>query len=100
MSRRGVKKRFRCIDCGKDTNLYGEYYMVADELWSAAGMVPFGGMLCLACLEKRIGRELTPADFTAVVPSPEVWRQHVARREKRRLEEMVLDASQKGASES
>jgi hypothetical protein len=22
------------------------------------------GMLCIACLEKRLGRQLTPADFT------------------------------------
>jgi hypothetical protein len=40
-----------------------EVYSVHDALWKAAGMEPWGGCLCIDCLEKRLGRELTPQDF-------------------------------------
>jgi hypothetical protein len=40
--------------------------MVHDELWAQAGMEPFGGWLCVGCLERRLGRRLVPADFKAV----------------------------------
>jgi hypothetical protein len=69
---------FHCVDCDKDT-LGGEYYMVSDELWAAAGMGR-EGMLCLACLERRIGRELAIDDFTSIFPSPEAWERHKARK--------------------
>jgi hypothetical protein len=74
-----VARRFLCIDCGKST-LGGEYYMVGDDLWAASGVAPNGGMLCLACLETRIRRPLTIADFTAILPSAECWERHVALR--------------------
>jgi hypothetical protein len=58
---------FRCVDCGDDTYASGEYYMVHDwVLREEAGMAPLGGMLCIGCLEERIGRRLRPADFTDV----------------------------------
>jgi hypothetical protein len=62
-----------CVDCGRDTMPAGlsaevEYYMVRNELWAAADMGhPRGGMLCVGCIEGRLGRELVPADFTNVV---------------------------------
>ena len=52
----------------------GQYYMVSDQLWSDAGMASSGGMLCLLCLEQRIGRPLVIADFTSVVPRADAWR--------------------------
>lgn len=40
-----------------------EFYFVHTELWlSAAGSK--NGMLCVECLETRIGRKLNKADFT------------------------------------
>ena len=49
------------MDCGKNT-FHGDYYMVRDELWmSAVGKQE--GMLCLGCLEGRIGRPLVADDF-------------------------------------
>ncbi len=70
-----------------------EHYMVRDAVWSAAGMNKFprpvrpddiricdegepqlfymtpvgliSEYLCVGCLERRLGRRLTPADFTA-----------------------------------
>jgi hypothetical protein len=76
-----------CIDCGFDTapgcqgrietelafmdgmdsvmtiSDQSESYMVKDKVWKAAGMEPWGGCLCIGCLEKRIGRRLRPKDF-------------------------------------
>lgn len=74
-----AKRRFLCVDCSKNT-LGGEYYMVSDDLWAASGVAPNGGMLCLACLERRIGRPLMFDDFTATRPSRECWERHVASR--------------------
>lgn len=68
-----------CDDCGVHTvsytngepNFPWEWYMVNDEIWVEAGM-PMDpevehsgwGYLCIGCLEQRIGRRLTKADFT------------------------------------
>jgi hypothetical protein len=72
--------RFGCVDCRKDTNKSGEYYMVRDEVWAASGITPHGGMLCLRCLERRIGREINIEDFTAQCPTLKAWNKHVAAR--------------------
>lgn len=40
-----------------------ETYIVHDHLWKAAGMEPWGGCLCIGCLERRIGRPLIRDDF-------------------------------------
>lgn len=56
---------FECLDCGRCTLEMGEYFMVLDEVWEeAAGKRDGRGMLCLGCLELRIGRTLAPADFS------------------------------------
>lgn len=36
--------------------------MVQDEVWMQAQLTD--GMLCIGCLEQRIGRGLQPSDFT------------------------------------
>jgi hypothetical protein len=41
-----------------------EVYMVRDAVWARAGMEPWGGCLCIACLERRLGRKLKPKDFS------------------------------------
>ncbi len=51
-----------CLDCGVSTFEVGEYYMVRDELWPLS----VDGMLCIGCLETRLGRRLRRADFTDV----------------------------------
>ena len=70
----------RCVVCGVETQPNkpeGNYeqYIVTDEIWRAAGMPPGqidpktwvlkggGGCLCVGCLERRLGRQLTNADF-------------------------------------
>ncbi|MNU36373.1 hypothetical protein D3C71_249880 [compost metagenome] len=53
-----------CVDCGQHTDLLNEYYHVHDEVWAEAGTDEAESMLCIGCLETRIGRQLTPADFS------------------------------------
>ena len=60
------------LDCGLDTIKAGHYYMVADHVWAASGLLGDGGMLCLDCLQRRLGRELVLQDFTTIVPR--AWR--------------------------
>jgi len=72
--------RFRCVDCGKDTSDSGEYYSVRDDVWAASGLAANDGMLCLACLERRIKRPLTAADFAALWPTASAWKRHIAAR--------------------
>jgi hypothetical protein len=47
-----------CDDCDVDCSVLNENYMVEDELWPADA-----GVLCVGCLERRLGRTLTRADF-------------------------------------
>src|SRR5262245_16353555 len=42
---------------------WSEVYTVRDSVWKAAGMQPWGGCLCIGCLEKRLGRTLRSKDF-------------------------------------
>lgn len=54
---------FLCFDCNVNTSESGDYYMVQEAVWRTAR--PEGtGMLCLDCLQKRLGRTLLRADFT------------------------------------
>lgn len=59
--------QFLCVDCNEDTSSrtgIREYYMVSDSVWQQEARMPVhGGMLCIGCLETRIKRQLTPADF-------------------------------------
>lgn len=55
--------RTACQDCMVDTIVTRNYYMVHDRVWRKAH--PKGrGMLCLPCLQARLGRKLTSQDFT------------------------------------
>ena len=66
-----------CVDCGVGTLTLREWYMVKDDVWELAWAgrrkswykdVPDCTLgvevLCIGCLEKRIGRKLTACDFT------------------------------------
>ncbi len=63
---------FICADCGVNTHHIGEYYMVTDEVWAAAGGranvegVLAHEMLCIGCIEHRLKRRLTFCDFMQV----------------------------------
>ena len=84
-----IPESWLCVDCGVNTqpgcpdgpttridlSLYGkstvtlddksEVYSVKRELWEKAGMRPWGGCLCVGCLEQRLGRKLRPKDFSS-----------------------------------
>jgi len=57
-----------CVDCGVETlpldEGRAEWYHVNDDVWAATGLGPDDGCLCIGCLEARIGRVLTSADFS------------------------------------
>lgn len=56
---------FLCIDCQADTLRTWEYYMVHSRVWLEAVPENQGaGMLCIGCLEKRLGRRTNREDFT------------------------------------
>jgi hypothetical protein len=54
-------KHWSCVDCGKPTFQTTDYYMVKNELWKRFGVGE--EMLCISCLEKRMGRKLTKEDL-------------------------------------
>jgi hypothetical protein len=58
-------RNWLCMDCGKNTfDNPADYYMLRNRLWRT--LVPRSqrhGMLCLACVELRLGRSLLPNDF-------------------------------------
>lgn len=53
-----------CFDCGVDILEINENYMVTNSRWTSAGMKTYGGMLCIQCLETRLGKKLTSVNFT------------------------------------
>lgn len=59
----GARSKFLCLDCTVDTSRLGEFYFVQTEIWLGA-VGSKDGMLCIGCLEKRIGRKLNRTDFT------------------------------------
>lgn len=80
---------FLCLDCRVHTGEINEYFMVHDDLWFSVN--PDGeGMLCLGCLEARLGRPLAAADFT----DAPVNRQSFARQSERLRTALGLDSDQ------
>jgi hypothetical protein len=61
-------KEFKCIDCQKDT--WNEYYMLYSHVWKKANP-EIKGKLCIACVEKRLRRNLTSKDFTKALVNTE-----------------------------
>jgi hypothetical protein len=51
-----------CQDCGCDTIRTNNWYMVRDSVWLRA-MPCRAGILCIPCLEWRLGQPLVPARF-------------------------------------
>ena len=56
---------FFCMDCEVDTSPNTgicEYYMVTDHVWQSEAAAE-EGMLCIGCIEGRMGRQLEKEDF-------------------------------------
>jgi hypothetical protein len=82
-----IVESWLCVDCGTNTHpgsLSGpeirlalalgrdvsithdhrcEVYHVKDHVWARARMRAWNGCLCVGCIERRLGRQLTPKDF-------------------------------------
>lgn len=56
------RKKFHCLDCKVDTGKIGEHYMLKDSVWFKVHSSNVG-MLCIGCLERRLGRQVTKQDF-------------------------------------
>ena len=83
---------FMCWDCAACTLCLGEYYMVNDDLWEVA--TEDAGtdiMLCIGCLENRLGGLLTKDDFTAA-PVNDLWGQVGSARLQARLQNVTASA--------
>lgn len=68
---------FSCVGCGVDTDHAHEYsYMVTDEVWKASlrraryrsEHASTYDLMCIRCLEARLGRRLVRADFNWKLP--------------------------------
>ena len=60
-----------CQDCGI---LDPEYYMVTEAVWKEAGFPTNKGIICITCLEKRLGRLLKKSDLKNVAVNKTVLR--------------------------
>jgi len=57
-----ILKEFICLDCNVSTHEINEYYILKNQLW--ANVHPDNkGMLCIGCVEDRLGRKLNKDDF-------------------------------------
>lgn len=59
-----------CRDCSARVREIGERYVVHDKVWP---IEPDGGVLCVGCIEARIGRRLLPEDFTDCAGNRGYW---------------------------
>jgi hypothetical protein len=60
-----------CSDCWRDTSFAtgcGHYYTAQQAVWRQATQSKGARFLCLDCLEQRLDRPLTEADFIATPP--------------------------------
>jgi hypothetical protein len=49
---------------GGEGNHLSEYYMVHGDVWARAGMARLDGLLCLGCLQARLGHPLAGDDLS------------------------------------
>ena len=88
---RYLSERYPCNDCGVDVLEIGDWYM-ARKIWDELGL-GWTDNLCLACLEKRLGRPLAPGYtdiFLASSPAPRISDRLI------RLWDLKVDVRKKG----
>lgn len=67
------RKKWLCLDCGIDTGKIHEHYFINTNLWLRM-VGSKTGMLCVGCLEKRMGRKLKKSDFPSVhINNPKLY---------------------------
>lgn len=68
------RSKFLCLDCRVDTGKLYEHYMLVESTWTKVHNSKFG-MLCVGCVENRLGRKLTKVDFnSSFVNDPKLHR--------------------------
>lgn len=72
---REYEEWWQCLDCGG----YPDDYLVFRSTWKEANMQPRGGFLCVGCLERRLGRQLTSLDFPRTGEELRLNRRTIAR---------------------
>jgi hypothetical protein len=50
--------RYRCLDCGRNVVEIGDFLMLRPEIWNDELHLGWDDNLCLACIERRLGRKL------------------------------------------
>jgi hypothetical protein len=55
--------RCKCNDCGVNVIEAGDYTMLKFEIWEDQFGLRWEDNLCVACIEKRLGRPFTILDF-------------------------------------
>lgn len=91
-----IRRRFRCVDCHADTSGLGlgEYYSVRDHVWEASGLGVCDGMVCIGCLEERLGQRLVPEDF-----DPDTECNHPEKQMSDRMGSRIGEAPSEGGSQ-
>lgn len=74
-------KDWECLDCGGDTFLGPNYYMVYHSIWAEKGPKKAKAMICWHCMEVRLGRPIGIKDLLPCILNLE----HVTRLLKRNV---------------
>lgn len=64
LKRKPVHLDWTCMDCGRDTSASNERYSLKDTIWRRVNPIILG-MLCLKCVDDRLGRALYRSDFSS-----------------------------------
>jgi hypothetical protein len=66
MKTKARAKGCECMDCGFDIGSEpGHYYMLQADLWASINP-RIEGMLCIPCLERRLGRKVCDDDLQSL----------------------------------
>lgn len=63
MSRREIAQH-TCISCGVNIVEIGDYCMLNPDIWDRKLRLQWTDNMCIACIEKRLGRKLRLGDFS------------------------------------
>ena len=63
---RNNNKEFNCKCCGKSTLTNRDYYMLEDKLWLELNNGKYEGMMCMDCVESKLGRKIAIKDLAPV----------------------------------
>jgi ferredoxin len=63
--------RHTCNDCGVNVIRIGDYCLIEQEIWKDQQHLKWTDNLCISCVEKRLGRKTTWADFYFLPPCVE-----------------------------